>query len=278
MDYHKLAAKPGNVLNGHGRLGQPGDAGAYRTGGRAELPAPLRREHKAVNGPQPGPVGQPHLGEALCAETIASLFRSSPLSRPFTLPRRQAVYGSLDDDRSLYLIERGQVKAVATSPGGKECLIGIYAAGEVFGELSIICRQRTEMVTTMTPVVLRRMNAATALDALSDAGSREEFIRRLAHRLFEQQRLIVDLVTTDSEHRLAAILLYLGHKLGRREGSLLRIESRITQEELSGMVGTTRSRVGYFLKRFVQAKMVARSGSSSLILHEPRILEFIACS
>jgi CRP/FNR family cyclic AMP-dependent transcriptional regulator len=277
MVYQELAVKPVNVVHGRGRLGLPGDGGADRTDRRAELPAPLRREYAAVGGPQPGPAGQLHFGEALCAETIAGLFRRSAVSRPFTLPKRQAVYGSLDDDRSIYLIERGQVKAVATSPGGKECLIGIYAVGEVFGELSIICPQRIEMVTTMTPVVLRRMNAATALDALSDADSRDEFIRRLAHRLFEQQRLIVDLVTTDSEHRLAAILLYLGHKLGRREGSLLRIESRITQEELSGMVGTTRSRVGYFLKRFAQAQMVARSGSSSLILHEPRIREFIAC-
>jgi len=260
MVYQKLIHKPENTLHGRGRLGSTG---------RGESLEP------AVSWPAPG--SQLHFGAALSPDTIAGLFHQSAVGRPFALPKRQAVYGSLDDDRSIYLIERGQVKAVATSPGGKECLIGIYAAGEVFGELAIICAQRTEMVTTMTPVVLRRMNAATALDALSDTDSRDEFIRRLAHRLFEQQRLIIDLVTTDSEHRLAAILLYLGHKLGQREGSLLRIESRITQEELSGMVGTTRSRVGYFLKRFVQANMVARNGSSSLILHEPRIREFIAC-
>jgi len=276
MVYRKLAAKPGNALHG-GRLRPTADGRTYWAESRTALPAPLRRDYEPGRAPQPGQGGQLHFGEGLCPETITGLFHRSAVSRPFTLPRRQAVYGSLDDDRSIYLIERGQVKAVATSPGGKECLIGIYTAGEVFGELSIICPQRTEMVTTMTPVVLRRMNAATALDALSDAGSRDEFIRRLAHRLFEHQRLIVDLVTTDSEHRLAAILLYLGHKLGQREGSLLRIESRITQEELSGMVGTTRSRVGYFLKRFVQAQMVARSGSSGLILHEPRIRQFIAC-
>jgi CRP-like cAMP-binding protein len=276
MIQHKLAAKPGSALHG-GRREPTADDRTYRADGRAALSLPLRRDCGPGYGVQPVQSGNIPFGEALCTETIAGLFRQSAVSRPFTLPKRQAVYGSLDDDRSIYLIERGQVKAVATSPGGKECLIGIYATGEVFGELAIICPQRTEMVTAMTTVVLRRMNAAAALEALSEEGARDEFIRRLAHRMFEQQQLIVDLVTTDSEHRLAAILLYLGRKLGQREGSLLHIESRITQEELSGMVGTTRSRVGYFLKRFVQAQMVARSGSSGLILHEPRIRQFIAC-
>lgn len=219
--------------------------------------------------------GTPQSREVLCDRTIIDLFAREAVSKPVTLPRRQPVYGALDDDRSIYLIERGQVKAVATSHAGKECLIGIYTAGEVFGELAIICPQRTEMVTTMTPVVLRRMHAARALTALSDAGCREEFIRRLAHRLFEQQRLIVDLVTTDSEHRLAAVLLYLGHKIGRREGQLLRIESRITQEELSSMVGTTRSRIGYFLKRFMAARMVMRTNNSCLTVHEPSMQRFI---
>jgi CRP-like cAMP-binding protein len=277
MVYQLSTAKSENALSGHGRAGHLGNDDPHAADSQAHRQAQGRQDLAVPSRPARIPAAPVQFGEGLCTETITRLFRGSAVSQPFTLPRRQAVYGSLDDDRSLYLIERGQVKAVATSPGGKECLIGIYTTGEVFGELSIICPQRVEMVTTMTSVVLRRMNAAKAINALSDAGSREEFIRRLAHRLFEQQRLIVDLVTTDSEHRLAAILLYLGHKIGQREGSLLRIESRITQEELASMVGTTRSRVGYFLKRFVGARMVMRTGDSYLVLHEARIRQFISC-
>jgi CRP/FNR family cyclic AMP-dependent transcriptional regulator len=237
---------------------------------------PLSRMGLRRSADGPLPTDPLPFDESMCWQTIIRLFASGAAGPAVSLPRRQAVYGSLDRDRSVYLIERGQVKAVATSHGGKECLTGIYTAGEVFGELSIVCPRRTEMVTTMTPVVLRRIQAVKALEALSDSTSREEFIRRLVQRLFEQQRLIVDLVTTDSEHRLAAILLYLGGKLGRRDGPLVRIEPRITQEELSAMVGTTRSRVGYFLKRFHDAGLIGRPNGGFLILHEPRIRQFIS--
>jgi CRP/FNR family transcriptional regulator, cyclic AMP receptor protein len=273
MAYNASTAAPGNKLQEIGRQGH------FLNGGpqSGRRPAPWHAQYR-----QDGSravqkhTSTPHFDQEISWDTLAHLFMRSTVSQSIKLPRRHAVYGSLDNDRSIYLIEHGQVKAVATSHGGKECLIGIYTAGEVFGELSIICPQRTEMVTTMTPVVLRRIHAAKALNELSDTSSRDEFIRRLTQRLLEQQRLIVDLVTTDSEHRLATILLYLGRKLGRREGPLLHIESRITQEELASMVGTTRSRVGYFLKRFIEAHMVARTGAAFLVLHEPRIQHFIS--
>lgn len=213
-----------------------------------------------------------------CLVTLRRLFESESSGSALRLPRHQTVYGLLDRDRSLYLIERGQVKAVATSRDGKECLLGIYTAGDVFGELSLVCGTRTEMVTTMTPTVLRRMPSSRALGALSDAESREEFIRRLVQRLLEQQRSIIDLVTADSEYRLAAVLLHLGRKLGQREGQLLRIQARITQEELSAMVGTTRSRVGYFLKRFQEAGLVLRSRDAFLVVHESRVCTFMTCA
>ncbi len=200
--------------------------------------------------------------EALCASTME-------------VARREVVYSCLDGDRSIYLVERGQVKASAPSREGKECLLGIYSAGEVFGELCLVGGARMETVTAMTPAVLRRIAAAKVLSALSDAGLHEEFVRYLAGRLFEQQKLITDLVTADSEYRLAAILLHLGRKLGRRKAQLLLIESRITQEELSGMVGTTRSRVGLFLKRFRDAGLISRVQGCFLAINEPRLDDFV---
>lgn len=200
--------------------------------------------------------------EILCASTVE-------------VARREVVYSCLDSDRSIYLVERGQVKACTPSREGKECLLGIYSAGEVFGELSLVGGARMETVTAMTPTLLRRIAAARVLTALSDAGLREELVRYLAGRLFEQQRLITDLVTTTSEYRLAAILLHLGRKLGRRRAQLLLIDARITQEELSGMVGTTRSRVGLFLKQFCDAGLIARPRGCFLAIDEPRLDDFV---
>jgi CRP/FNR family transcriptional regulator, cyclic AMP receptor protein len=190
--------------------------------------------------------------------------------------RREVVYGCMAGDRSIYLVDQGQVKAVAPSRDGKECLLGIYTVGDVFGELCLAGGTRTETMVAMTRAVMRRIPAAKVVATLDDAGLREEFVRYLACRLYEQQQLITDLVTADSEYRLAAILLHLARKLGKRDAHLLRIEERITQEELSGMVGTTRSRIGFFLKRFRNAGLVARARDCFLVVNEARLDDFIA--
>jgi CRP/FNR family transcriptional regulator, cyclic AMP receptor protein len=208
--------------------------------------------------------------------TLGRLIGSEALwASTVELARRQVVYSCLNGDRSIYLGEKGQVKASAPSRDGKECLLGIYSAGEVFGELCLVSEARMETVVAMTPSVLRRISAAKVLVALSDAGLREEFVRHLACRLFEQQQLITDLVTADSESRLAAILLHLGRKLGRRKANMLLIDARISQEELSGMVGTTRSRVGLFLKRFRDAGLIARNQGCFLAIDEVRLDDFV---
>jgi CRP/FNR family transcriptional regulator, cyclic AMP receptor protein len=189
--------------------------------------------------------------------------------------RRDVVYSCLDGDRSIYLIEQGQLKAVAPSADGKECLLNIFTTDDVFGELCLLGTERRDTVTAMTPAVLRRVSAAKVLAAMADTSFRHEFVKYMARRMYEQQQTIAYLVTVDSEHRLAAILLHLGRKLGRRDGHILRIEERITQDELAGMVGTTRSRVGYFLKNFRQAGLVARRRDCFLALHEQRLDAFI---
>jgi CRP/FNR family transcriptional regulator, cyclic AMP receptor protein len=210
-------------------------------------------------------------------EHIARLIRTESLyASTIELARREVVYGCLDGARNIYLVERGQVKAVVPSREGKECLLGIYTVGDVFGELCLMGGERMETVTAMTAAVLRCISAPRVVAALADAGLREEFVRYLTLRLFEQQQLITDLVTADSEYRLAAILLHLGRKLGRRETHLLRVEERITQEELSGMVGTTRSRVGFFLKRFRNAGLISRTKDCFLVVHESRLSDFMA--
>lgn len=191
------------------------------------------------------------------------------------LTKHDVAYGCLDEDHSIYLVERGQLKAVTSTREGKECLLGIYTAGDVFGELCLLGRERLETVTAMTHTIVKRISSARIIAALANANLREEFVRYLTHRLFEQQQFITNLITADSEYRLATILVHLGRKIGTRDGHLLRIEERITQEELSAMVGTTRSRVGFFLKRFCQAGLVARTPDCFLVLNEPRLHNFL---
>ena len=193
------------------------------------------------------------------------------------VPGREVVYGCYGDDEesSVYLVEKGYVKVVTTTQDGKECLLGIFTAGDLVGELCFCHVDRSEVLTTMTPAVLRRIPGPRLMALLDHSGVREEFVRYLAQRLLEQQRLITQFIAVDSEHRFAAVLLHLARKIGRPDGPLLVIHARITQEEFAAMVGTTRSRIGVFLNRFVERGIVHRASRGVLMVDEER-LEMLA--
>lgn len=185
------------------------------------------------------------------------------------------VYNCGQRDGNVYLVESGQVKTVTFDEVGNKCLLSIYTAGDIFGEMALVQPERTETAATMKPTVLKRVHVDTFLRALADSGLLEDFVRHLAGVLCEQQRTIASLLLKDSEHRLAAVLLYLSRKLGKRRGPGVHLQERITQEDLSGMVGTTRSRVGFFLKRFHDAGLVERMPGSFLMLHEQRLATYL---
>jgi CRP/FNR family transcriptional regulator, cyclic AMP receptor protein len=199
-------------------------------------------------------------------------------SRTIRLPRGEVVYdcyGFPDREPSVYFVEQGFVKVIATSSDGKECLLDIFTIGDIIGDFGLFGQIRSETVVTMTASRLRRMSTSLLMSSLDDEGFRGEFIRYLGSRIVQQQRLITDFVTTDSEYRLAATLLHLAQKIGQQEDSLSLINVRITHEELSAMVGTTRSRIGLFLRRFVERGAVLRRRGGLLAVHVDRMTDLM---
>lgn len=194
------------------------------------------------------------------------------------IPRNGHVFNCGDRDADLYLVESGQVKTSAYSQDGKQCLLSIYAAGDVFGELCQSSAGRSETATAMRPTILWRIPFATFRAALVDQELLEAFLGYLTIRLSEQQQIITNMVTMDSERRLAAALLILADKIGKRHSTGTCIEQRITQEELSGMVGTTRSRIGYFLKRFSEAGLISRLPGAFLVVNEHGLSHYLQTS
>lgn len=207
------------------------------------------------------------LGEALAEE--------SAHATRVRVGRGGHIYNCGDHDPSIYLIESGQVKTLTYSPDGKQCLLSIYASGDIFGELCMACEGRTETATAMRSTCLRRIPYPRLRAAMHDGDLMEAFLAHLTRRLSEQQQIITNLVTMDSERRLASALLTLAQKLGKEAPRGTRIDQRITQEELSGMVGTTRSRVGYFLKRFCEAGLVQRPPGSFLVVNENNLVDYL---
>ncbi|MBN9792637.1 MULTISPECIES: Crp/Fnr family transcriptional regulator [unclassified Pseudonocardia] len=190
-------------------------------------------------------------------ELLGDLVRRGQLSYTRTsFAGGSTVYRGQHPDESIYLVLAGRVKTIVHSRSGKMCLLRIYGAGEVVGELALLDGARTETAVAMDPVDMLRFSAESLFRALDGRVLHRHLIQHLAGRLAEQQTSISHLVTDDSEQRLGVTLLDLADRLGRPGPAGVTIHDRITQEELAHIVGTTRSRIGYFLRRFEEAGAV----------------------
>jgi len=104
----------------------------------------------------------------------------------------------------------------------------------------------------------------------------EGFVRYLAVRIADQQQIIANLVTVDSEQRLGKPLLTLARTLGKKDPRSIRIELKITHEELSEMVGTTRPRISVFMQRFKNLGLLETNEDRFLIIKEKRRSAYLA--
>lgn len=188
---------------------------------------------------------------------------------------QESIYAAGDDDDSMYLIESGQVKLSMSSVSGKDCLIAIYSAGEVFGESCFDgAGRRRENASAMMPTVVRRALRREFLTEVQRMARTDALLQHLAGRIAERQAAVFDLVTMDSERRLAKVLLDIGRKLGSADGEYLVVDQRVSHEELSQMVGTTRPRITAFMQRFRRDGLVETTGRA-IRLHVQRFIAFL---
>jgi CRP/FNR family transcriptional regulator, cyclic AMP receptor protein len=210
------------------------------------------------------------------APSLREVFeRDSTPDARVRIEAHQPVYATGDDDDSMYLIESGQVKLSMSSAAGKDCLLAIYTSGDVFGESCFTGQgRRGESAIAMQKSIVRRISRRDFLAAVDHANATATLLRHLAIRLTERQTAVFDLVTIPSEHRLAKVLLQLGERLGSPAGSWLTLGHRISHEELSQIVGTTRPRVTAFLAKFQQLGLLQRDGRT-IRVHVERIREWV---
>ena len=189
---------------------------------------------------------------------------------------QQSIYATGDDDDSMYLIESGQVKLSMSSAAGKDCLLAIYTEGDVFGESCFIAPKRIESASAMLPTVVRRISRAEFLAVANRTAAIDLLLGHLATRLAERQVAVFDLVTMDAERRLAKVLLGIAEKLGTFDEPYLRLEQRISHEELSQIVGTTRPRITAFMQRFRKLGILEDTGHRAIGVHRRKAKEFLA--
>jgi CRP/FNR family cyclic AMP-dependent transcriptional regulator len=208
--------------------------------------------------------------------SLREVFDRCPLASRVRFDAQQWVYATGDDDDSLYLIDAGQVKLSMASAEGKDCLLAIYGAGQVFGESCFSsAHKRVETATSMQGCVVRRAARREFLAAIEKIGAMESLLQHLADRLDDRQMAVFDLITNDSEQRLAKVLLTFAERLGSPDGPYLRLEQRISHEELSQIVGTTRPRITAFMQHFRKLGLID-TASREIRVHGQRTREFLA--
>ena len=194
-----------------------------------------------------------------------------------TIAKNAQVYKVGDSDELVYFIESGQVKLLMLSPEDRECLLAIHTAGDIFGELCLSgIGTRLETATAMEETVVKQIPCPKFFSLLCrDAPFVVGFVQYMAVRIADQQQVIANLVTVDSEQRLGKTLLRLAQTLGRKAPNSIRIELRITHEELSEMVGTTRPRISVFMQRFKNLGLIETNADHFLIINEKKLTAYL---
>jgi CRP-like cAMP-binding protein len=198
-------------------------------------------------------------------------------SRAMKIAKHDHVYTCGDQDEMVYFIESGQIKLLMLSPEGRECLLAIHTAGDIFGELCLSgLGSRLETATAMEETILKQIPSSRFFTRLGRDALFEGFVQYLTVRIADQQQVIANLVTVDSEQRLGKTLLQLARKLGKKDPRSIRIELKISHEELSEMVGTTRPRISVFMQRFRNLGLIETNEDHFLIIKERKLTAYLA--
>src|SRR6185369_9531065 len=172
-----------------------------------------------------------------------------------------------DPADSVFYIQKGKVRLTVVSKTGKEATIGILGEGDFFGEGALAGQGfRMGSAAAMTDCQLLRIEKSAMMDALHrEHALSDMFVGYLLARNIRYEEDLVDQLFNSSEKRLARVLLLLAHfgKDGKQETVI----PKMSQETLAEMVGTTRSRVSFFMNTFRRLGFIRYNGGSGLQVH-----------
>ena len=174
--------------------------------------------------------------------------------------KNQIIFRQGDPADTIYYLQKGRVKVVVISEQGKEAVVGILEAEQFFGEgcmngHSIRIATTTAMEECLVTAITKEAMLATIH---SEPKFSELFMAYLLTRNSRIEEDLIDQLFNSSEKRLARLLLLLAN-FGK-EGSPQPIAPNISQETLAEMIGTTRSRVSFFMNKFRKLGLISYNG------------------
>jgi len=203
---------------------------------------------------------QPTNGD-IAFDPAAFLARAGLGRQVFNLKKNETAYAQGDAAYAIFYVQKGQLRVTVTSANGKEATLALVGAREFLGEDCMVLAHplRLATATAMTECALLRISKAEMVrvvhqeHALSDV-----FVSFLLTRNARVQADLVDQLFNSSEKRLARILLLLA-QFGK-ESKPETVVPKVSQEILAEMIGTTRSRVSFFMNRFRKLGFIEYNG------------------
>jgi CRP/FNR family transcriptional regulator, cyclic AMP receptor protein len=190
-------------------------------------------------------------------------------------PNKQMIFSQGDAADAVFYIQAGKVKLTVVSQQGKEAVVAILEEGAFFGESCLAGHTvRTATATSVEDSTLVRIDKDAMIQVLHEKPEFSQLFMAylLAHTIRIEEDL-VDHLFNSSEKRLARVLLLLAH-FGK-EGKPETVIAKISQETLAEMIGTTRSRVSFFMNKFrklgfidYNGEMHVHSSLLNVVLHD----------
>jgi CRP/FNR family cyclic AMP-dependent transcriptional regulator len=177
-----------------------------------------------------------------------------------TFHKNEIVFSHGDAADAVFYIQKGRVKVVVLSEQGKEAVVGIFEPGQFFGEGCLNGHPlRISTTTALEDCVITAITKTAMLATLHNEPKFSElFMSYLLTRNSRIEEDLIDQLFNSSEKRLARLLLLLAN-FGK-DGSLQPIKVQVSQETLAEMIGTTRSRVSFFMNKFRKLGFISYNG------------------
>jgi CRP/FNR family cyclic AMP-dependent transcriptional regulator len=181
--------------------------------------------------------------------------------------KKQTIFAQGDLADSVFYLQKGKAKLSVVATSGKEATIGILHEGDFFGDGCLTGQPRRMCsAIALTDCTVMRIDMKSMMNVIHrERAFSDMFVTYLLTRNIRHEEDLVDQLFNSSEKRLARVLLLLAHfvKDGKPEVAI----PRISQETLAEMVGTTRSRVNFFMNRFRKLGFVDYHGGDELQVH-----------
>jgi len=181
--------------------------------------------------------------------------------------KKEMIFAQGDDMDGLFFVQTGKIRLSVVSDEGREAVLGILGVGDFFGEGGLAGQLlRMSSATALTDSVLLNVDTTALLrEMILQPKLSALFMKYLLKRNIRYQDDLVDQLFNSSEKRLARVLLLMAH-FGTEGVSEMSIP-RLSQETLAEMVGTTRSRVSFFMNRFRKLGFIKYDTGENLHVH-----------